>query len=326
MSVILNPCNELRDIVLSGLSSVDEIIKGLAENHVELIPEILNHLNQSEGKRIRPILTLACAKAIGAENPGIVKLAAAVELIHTATLFHDDVIDESDLRRGRETANSIWGNKASILIGDFLLSHAFKLMIEAGKMEALTMLINSSITIIEAEVWQLDLIGKISQDIDAYIKLITGKTASLFAASCAISAVLNGADSEIIDALYEYGMNLGILYQISDDLLDYSAKQEIFGKKVGSDFLEKKMTLPLIVLLNCVDDEDKNTITKLFNADNPDVSKVIELFSKYDVEKGIEEFSNVYKEKAISSLSRLPASNVKDVLASLIDYITARQA
>jgi octaprenyl-diphosphate synthase len=325
MDVILNPYSELKNIVLSGLSSVDDIIKGLAENHVELIPEILNHLNQSEGKRIRPILTLACAKAIDGKNPGVVKLAAAVELIHTATLFHDDVIDESNLRRGRETANSIWGNKASILIGDFLLSHAFKLMIEAGKMEALEMLIASSITIIEAEVWQLDLIGKISEDTDAYIKLIMGKTASLFAASCAVSAVLNSADLEIKNALHEYGMNLGILYQITDDLLDYSAKQEVFGKKIGSDFLEKKMTLPLIVLLNCVSDDERKIIIQHFYSDNPNIGIIVELFSKYDIAKGIEEFSNLYREKAINALSQLPTSDIKDSLAKLAEYITARQ-
>lgn len=320
-----NPYNALKNIVSDDMALVDEIILKLADSHIELIPEIVNHLTQSGGKRIRPILTLACGELIGGSNSGIIKLAASVELIHTATLFHDDVIDESDLRRGRKTAKSIWGNKASILIGDFLLSHAFKLMIESGSQESLLMLVKASITIIEAEVWQLDLIGKVIEEQDKYIQLILGKTASLFAVSCAVAGVVNGALKDVIDALYDYGLNLGILFQITDDLLDYYAEEEVFGKKIGSDFLEKKMTLPLIVLLNLASEAEREIIIENFRSPDPDISKVTSLIKKYDIAQHIEKHEITYRDRAIAALSKLPEVPVREVLFSLLNYITKRQ-
>jgi octaprenyl-diphosphate synthase len=320
-----NPYTELKDILSDNLKQVDDIIIKLADSHIELIPEIVNHLTQSGGKRIRPLLTLACAKMINCHNPAIVKLAASVEFIHTATLFHDDVIDESDLRRGQQTAKSIWGNKASILVGDFLLSHAFKLMVSSSSLDALSMLASASITITEAEVWQLDLIGKIMDEQDKYIQLILGKTASLFAASCAVAGVLNKSEQFIIDALYEYGLNLGILFQITDDLLDYSAEEKVFGKRIGSDFLEKKMTLPLIVLLNLANEIDKKIIIDNFCSTNPDIGLISTLILKYDIEKNVEIYESIYLERANKALSVLPDNLVRQILSDLLYYITQRK-
>ncbi len=320
-----NPYTELKEIISDNLALVDDVILKLADSNINLIPKIIKHLTQSGGKRIRPILTLACAKLINGNNANIVKLAASVELIHTATLFHDDVIDESNLRRGKETAKSIWGNKASILIGDFLLSHAFKLMIESESKEALAMLINSSITIIEAEVWQLDLIGKVIEEQAKYIKLILGKTASLFAVSCAIAGSINNASQAVIDALYDYGLNLGILFQITDDLLDYQAKENIFGKKVGSDFLEKKMTLPLIILINSAIKKDREIIISNFNSDSPNISQITALFEKYQVAKSIVEYEVIYLKKASEALHKFPDSSIRQTLLGLLSYITKRQ-
>lgn len=320
-----NPYTELKKIVSSDLALVDEIILKLSESHIELIPKIVNHLTQSGGKRIRPLLTLACAKLIGGANSNVIKLAAAVELIHTATLFHDDVIDESDLRRGRKTAKSIWGNKASILIGDFLLSHAFKLMVQSDSKDSLLMLVNASITIIEAEVWQLDLIGKVIEEQDKYIKLILGKTASLFAVSCAVAGVVNNASSEVVDALYDYGLNLGILFQITDDLLDYAATEEVFGKKIGSDFLEKKMTLPLIILINLANEVDREIIISNFTTDSPNIPQITALIEKYNIVESIENHEAIYQEKAMASLAKLPDTQARKALAELLSYITKRQ-
>ncbi len=320
-----NPYTELKNMLDNGLRQVDDIILKLADSHIELIPEIVNHLTQSGGKRIRPLLTLACAEMIGCTNPAIVKLAASVEFIHTATLFHDDVIDESDLRRGQQTAKSIWGNKASILVGDFLLSHAFKLMVHSGSLEALSMLASASITITEAEVWQLDLIGKVMEEKDKYIQLILGKTASLFAASCAVAGILNKADQAVLDALYEYGLNLGILFQITDDLLDYSAEEKVFGKRIGSDFLEKKMTLPLIVLLNLASEEDKQLIIDNFCSDTPKIELISALILKYDIAKSVEAYEHIYLHRAHKALIILPDNPIRQILYDLLSYVTKRK-
>ena len=319
-----NPYYQLKTYVEPELKELNEIILKVAESRIELVPRIINHLTQSGGKRIRPLLTLACSKLISGKNSAIVKLAASVEFIHTATLFHDDVIDESELRRGRPTANSIWGNKASILIGDFLLSHAFKLMVESKSFEALDLLASTSITITEAEVWQLDLIGKIDNNKDNYFQLIHGKTAILFAAACAVAGIVNEANPDLTEALYNYGLNLGILFQITDDMMDYNARQETFGKKIGGDFIEKKMTLPLIILLSSAEPSDKDIIINNFKSSAPDLSIILNLMDHYQISTEIEVYVRKYYKQAIQALAILPTNEIHRLLTQLLNYIISR--
>lgn len=295
----------LRASVLTELKQVDSIILELAQSKIDLIPEMVNHLMQSGGKRIRPILTLACAKMVGCENPEVVKLAAAVEFIHTATLFHDDVIDETPIRRGKKTANNIWGNKASILVGDFLLSHAFKLMTDTGSIKALSLLSDTAIEITESEVWQLDLIGKTNITIDSYINLIHGKTASLFATSCAVGSYLMDDGDKYYESLYNAGLALGILFQISDDYLDYYASSSSFGKAIGSDFREKKVTLPLILLLQEVSSDERSVIEDNMGLENPDIKLIINLMTKYGVQAKAMQIANKYSDDAKDFLKKI---------------------
>lgn len=322
---IINPYELLKNSVAERLKVVDQIILDVAKSKVELVPQIVNHLTQSGGKRIRPILTLACAQIIGCTNPDICKLAAAVEFIHTATLFHDDVIDESEMRRGQKTASNIWGNKASILIGDFLLSHAFKLMTDTRSLEALSLLSDTSITITESEVWQLDLIGNIDISIENYMELIHGKTASLFAASCAVSGHLaENLDPNIQTSLYEFGRILGILFQISDDYLDYYASQSEFGKVIGSDFCEKKITLPLILLLQSVSQTEREIISQEMEKNDPNVETIITMMDKYSIKSKTLNVASQYSNEAKIMIKSLPNHNNKILLADLVDFIMLR--
>lgn len=325
INLLNNPYANLKNMVIDQFNQIDQLIINLTKSHVHLIPKIVSHLVKSGGKRMRPLLTLACAKLVGCDNPDIIKLATSVEFIHSATLFHDDVIDESALRRGQATANSVWDNKSCILIGDFLLSHAFKLMVECNSIDALKMLADASVIITEAEIWQLDLIGKHDNSEEQYINLVIGKTASLFATSCAIAGVLQNSDPEITQALYSYGLNLGIIFQISDDTLDYNGNVETLGKSIGSDFLEKKITLPLIYLLKTASPTDKQIILDNFNSKVPDVAVILKFFDHYDILSQLLSTLTKYKVAAIEALEILPQNSVKQQLESLLEYIVVRK-
>ncbi len=237
----------LRGLVAGDMAEVNRLIIEYMQSPVSLIPELATYIVASGGKRLRPLLTLAAARMCGYEGEHHWSLAAAVEFIHTATLLHDDVVDESDLRRGRDTANAVWGNQASVLVGDFLFSRAFQLMVNSGSVEVLKILSDASATIAAGEVLQLTTAGEPSTDVGSYMKVIEGKTAALFAAAAEVGAVIAARPPEEAQALRTFGTELGIAFQLIDDRLDYDADQKALGKTIGDDFREGKVTLPIII-------------------------------------------------------------------------------
>jgi len=237
----------LSDLVGQDLTRVNKVVLRRLESRVALIPQLAGHIIASGGKRLRPMLTLATARMCGYEGDRHINLAATVEFIHTATLLHDDVVDESDLRRGKATANSVWGNDASVLVGDFLFSRAFQLMVDDGDLRVLEILSGASAVIAEGEVLQLMTTNDTETTEDAYLRVISAKTAALFAAACQIGAVVCERPRAEEEALLSFGRNLGIAFQLVDDALDYSARQMTLGKTVGDDFREGKMSLPVIL-------------------------------------------------------------------------------
>jgi octaprenyl-diphosphate synthase len=229
------------------MTLINDLIKEKAQSHVELIPQLAGHLINSGGKRIRPMLTVAAARMCGYSGLHHVKLAMSVEFMHTATLLHDDVVDESDMRRGKEAARIIWGNQASVLVGDYLLGQAFKIMVETGSLECLRILSEASCIIAEGEVLQLAVSQDTSTTEDSYLKVVVSKTAALFSAAARVGAVISNRPRKEQEALEAYGRNLGIAFQLVDDALDYAGSRAAMGKSVGDDFRERKITLPVIL-------------------------------------------------------------------------------
>ncbi|MBC8131319.1 MAG: polyprenyl synthetase family protein, partial [Rhizobiaceae bacterium] len=229
------------------MAEVNALILSMAGSNVALIPEIAEHLISSGGKRLRPMLTIASALAFGYRGKGHVKLASSVEFMHTATLLHDDVVDESDLRRGKQSARMIWGNQASVLVGDFLLGQAFKMMVEVGSLPALEILSNASAVIAEGEVWQLSAAKKLTTTEADYLKVIEAKTAALFAAATEVGPVVAEAGADARATMRSYGLSLGLAFQLFDDVLDYRGTSAALGKNTGDDFREGKITLPVIL-------------------------------------------------------------------------------
>jgi octaprenyl-diphosphate synthase len=239
--------DSLLHLVTDDLQAVNATILERMQSPVHLIPQLAGHVIAAGGKRLRPVLTLASAQLCGYQGDRHIKLAACVEFIHTATLLHDDVVDESELRRGSASANAVWGNQASVLVGDFLFSRAFEIMVEDGSLDVLAILSRASSVIAEGEVMQLATTNNMQTSEQAYLDVICAKTAALFAAACRIGALVAGRSSAEANALETYGRNLGIAFQLVDDVLDYSAKQRTLGKTVGDDFREGKVTLPVIL-------------------------------------------------------------------------------
>jgi len=234
-------------LTAQDMGRVNELILSKAGSDVEMIPEVANHLISSGGKRLRPMLTLAAAQMFGYAGDAHVKLATSVEFMHTATLLHDDVVDESDLRRGRSTARTIWGNQASVLVGDFLLGQAFRMMVDVGSLEALDILSTAASVIAEGEVMQLGAAKNLETTEDDYLAVIKAKTAALFSAAAEVGPVIADASKTDRAALRSYGMNLGLAFQLIDDALDYGGDSRSLGKNVGDDFREGKVTLPVIL-------------------------------------------------------------------------------
>ena len=237
----------LTTLVADDMARVNQTILSRTGSDVTMIPEVANHLISSGGKRLRPILTLATAGLCGYAGDGHVKLAAAVEFMHTATLLHDDVVDESDMRRGKAAARVLWGNEASVLVGDFLLGQAFKMMVEVGSLPCLDVLSSAAVVIAEGEVMQLSAAKDTETTEDAYLAVIRAKTAALFAAACEVGPILAGRGKAEIAACRDYGANLGIAFQLIDDALDYGGSSAKLGKNVGDDFREGKITLPVVL-------------------------------------------------------------------------------
>ena len=237
----------LTSLVAGDMARVNETIVSRTGSDVTMIPEVANHLISSGGKRLRPILTLATAGMCGYAGSGHIKLAAAVEFMHTATLLHDDVVDDSDMRRGKAAARVLWGNEASVLVGDFLLGQAFKMMVEVGSMPCLDVLSSAACMIAEGEVMQLSAAKDTETTEDAYLAVVRAKTAALFAAACEVGPILGGRGKAEIAACRAYGMNLGVAFQLIDDALDYGGSSAKLGKNVGDDFREGKITLPIVL-------------------------------------------------------------------------------
>jgi octaprenyl-diphosphate synthase len=317
----------LLDLVADGMNGVNAVILDRMQSKVPLIPELAGHLIAGGGKRMRPMLTLACADLLGYPGTRHHKLAAAVEFIHTATLLHDDVVDGSGLRRGKRTANLIWGNPASVLVGDFLFSRAFELMVEDGSLKVLKILSTASRIIAEGEVDQLTAQRKIETDEEQYLSIITAKTAALFAAACKVSPVVAEAGEDAELALDCFGRNLGIAFQLADDAIDYSSDPEIMGKGVGDDFREGKMTLPLILAYARSDGEDRDfwkaAVTGDRNGDQ-ELDRAISLMRSTGALADTIERARHYARRAIDALASFPTGKAKAALTEAAEFAVAR--
>src|ERR1700744_5402822 len=264
----ISPVERLHALIADGMAATDKLIHTRMTSGVALIPDLARHLIESGGKRLRPMLTVAAGLAGSYRGSAHIKLAAAVEFIHTATLLHDDVVDESALRRGKVSANLVWGNKPSVLVGDFLFSRAFQLMVETGNLTVLNILSGASAVIAEGEVMQLNSASNLAVTEDHYMRVVSAKTAALFAAAAEGGAVLAGRDEAFVRGFEAYGDNLGIAFQLVDDALDYSGRQALMGKSVGNDFREAKMTLPIILAHARADGEAKSFWKRVIETGN----------------------------------------------------------
>ena len=298
----------------------------MASEHAPRIPEVTAHLVEACGKRLRPMLTLAAARMCGYDGPYHVHLAATVEFIHTATLLHDDVVDESDKRRGRPTANLLWDNTSSVLVGDYLFARSFQLMVETGSLRVLDILANASATIAEGEVLQLTAAADLATTEEIYFKVVRGKTAALFSAAMEVGGVIAAADETLVKALFDYGDALGISFQIVDDLLDYGGSDAI-GKNIGDDFRERKLTLPVIRAIAAGDTEERafwdRTIAKGSQGED-DLDRAMAILKRHGTMDSTRDTAIDWAQKAKTSLAPLPDHSMKTMLIDLADYVVAR--
>ena len=330
MDQIVRPHERLAAALKDDLDAVARIIaERMASEHAPRIPEVTAHLIGAGGKRIRPMLTLAAARLSGETGRDEArKLAATVEFIHTATLLHDDVVDESAARRGRPTANLLWDNKSSVLVGDYLFARAFQLMTECGSMRVMEILSNASATIAEGEVLQLTATARIDTDEDTYIRIVRGKTAALFAAACETGALVAGAAEARVAAFRDYGDALGIGFQIADDLIDWS-DASVTGKNAGDDFRERKLTLPIIKAIAAADDEGRafwaRTIGKGQQEDG-DLATARRLLTTTGALDAARDEALGWSARAKAALAAMPEEPLRDDLADLADFVVARIA
>jgi len=323
----ISPVERLNALVGPDMKAADKLIhKGMASS-VDLIPDLARHLIDSGGKRLRPLLTLAAAKAGGHQGDGHVRLAAAVEFIHTATLLHDDVVDESALRRGKVSANLVWGNKPSVLVGDYLFSRAFQLMVETGNLAVLGILSDASAVIAEGEVMQLGSARSLAVTEDHYMKVVSAKTAALFAAAAEGGAVLAAQSADFVASMRSYGENLGIAFQLVDDALDYSGRQALMGKSVGDDFREAKMTLPIILSVARADEAARAFWQRVIETGNQTETDLHHAISLVEQTGSIQETmrrARAYADVAKDALAVLPASEIRSALSDIADFCVER--
>ncbi|MBT3237718.1 MAG: polyprenyl synthetase family protein [Rhodospirillaceae bacterium] len=319
--------DDLTAIVDADMAAVNALIIKRMESPVALIPQLAGHVVAAGGKRLRPMLTLAAAKLCGYEGERHVTLATCIEFIHTATLLHDDVVDESALRRGVDSANAVWGNQASVLVGDFLFSRSFELMVEDGSVEVMGILSSASARLAEGEVMQLLTANDTDTGETEYLEVIAAKTAQLFAAACRLGAVVAERPKVEAEALDAFGMNLGITFQLIDDVLDYSAKQAELGKEVGDDFRDGKITLPVILAYRRGDDDERafwnRTLGELEQKDG-DLEHAFGLLQKHGAMDDTVDRARHYGAIARDSLGIFPNGVVKDALVDLIDFCIDR--
>jgi octaprenyl-diphosphate synthase len=319
--------DRLTALVGDDMKAVNELIVRRMDSPVALIPQLAGHIVAAGGKRMRPLLTLVAARMCGYRGPRHICLATCVEFIHTATLLHDDVVDESSLRRGLASANAVWGNKTSVLVGDFLFSRAFELMVEDGSLDVLRILSGTSAIIAQGEVMQLITANDTETGETAYLDVIRAKTAQLFAAACRIGAVVASRPKVEEEALDTFGMNLGIAFQLIDDVLDYSAKQAALGKAIGDDFREGKITLPVILAFRRGDEEERTfwrkTLETLDQQDG-DLDRAVRLMTKHGALADTVERARHYGHIARDALGIFDDGPEKAALLDLIDFCIQR--
>ncbi len=325
---INNSYFQLKDSVEDKLMLTEEKIKTKLISDVELVQKMTDYHMKTGGKRLRALLTLGTAKLCGyTKGSRDVNLAACVELIHSATLMHDDVIDEGVVRRGKETLNRVWNNHSSVLVGDYLLSRCFEMMVEDGNIEVLKLLSSTSSKIAQGEVLQLQHKGEVDMLEETYLKIISAKTAELFAAATKVGAILSNSNKKEKDALEFYGRNLGLTFQIADDTLDYNAELKLFGKKIGQDFFEGKITLPIILLYQKLEIEEKNNLINMFSKntrDKDDLDKTIASINKHKIINECYQKAQHYINLASNSLSVFEDTKEKEILKNLTTFSLSR--
>ena len=325
---INNSYSELKNSVEDKLVLVEERIKTQLKSKVELVEEMTAYHLNTGGKRLRALLTLGSAKLCGYLKGGRdINLAACIELIHAATLMHDDVIDNGEIRRGKKTLNFVWGNQSSILVGDYLLSRCFEMMVEDGNLEILRLLSSTSAQIAQGEILQLQHKGEIDMLEETYFKIILAKTGKLFAAATKVGAILGNKNNKIKEALEFYGKNLGLTFQIADDSLDYNSELNLFGKKIGNDFYEGKITLPIILLYQKANDAEKIKIKEFFtkkNRDEKNFKVILELIKKYNIISQCYKKAEHFIDLASNSLSIFDNSEEKRILEKLTSFSLER--
>ena len=325
---INNSYFHLKHSVENKLLLVEEKIKFKLSSNVDLVQKMTEYHLETGGKRLRALLTLGSAKMCGySKGTRDVNLAACVELIHSATLMHDDVIDNGSLRRGKKTLNKVWDNQSSVLVGDYLLSRCFEMMVEDGNLEVLKLLSSTSSKIAQGEVLQLQHQGEVDMLEETYLKIISAKTAELFAASTKVGAILSDMKNKEKEALEFYGRNLGLTFQIADDTLDYNSELKLFGKEIGKDFYEGKITLPIILLFQKANYQEKEKLKHIFSKnirDESELSYSLSLIKKYEVVKACYEKAKHYINLASNSLSVFDDCEEKDILENLTSFSLSR--
>ena len=325
---IAKPHERLQAALADDLAGVGALIRDrMASKHAPRIPEVTAHLVEAGGKRVRPMLTLAAARICGYDGPYHVHLASTVEFIHTATLLHDDVVDESAQRRGRPAANLLWDNKSSVLVGDYLFARAFQLMTEPGRMDVLQVLSNAAATIAEGEVLQLTAAQNLATSEDIYLQVVRGKTAALFSAATEVGAMIADTDDAIRQAFFTYGDALGVSFQIADDVLDFAGSTAQTGKNIGDDFRERKLTLPLIKTIAAGGANDlefwKRTIEKGDQRDG-DLEKVLNLMDRHGSLEESRADAMRWAQVAKDALKAVPEHPMRGMLNDLADYVVSR--
>jgi len=319
--------HNLKKLIKKEFNETDKLIKKQINSDVNRIPKLSKHIIDLGGKRLRPMLTISCAKMLKIRNKNHIKLAAAVELLHTATLLHDDVVDESVYRRGEKTSHTLWDNKSSILVGDFLLGRAFQLMVETNSIECLSILSKAAAIIAEGEVLQLVETNNINIKETNYIKIIESKTAALFSSACEVGGVVSGANKSQKKKLFNFGKNLGTAFQLTDDALDYEGSSSQMGKNNGDDFYEGKVTLPVILALKNADRKEKDFWEKTFNKkvrNKTDLRIAKKIIKDKDTINQTHKLANKYGEKAKNIMEDFESNPVRNALIDLVDFSLIR--
>jgi octaprenyl-diphosphate synthase len=327
-TVTADALGRLTALLERDLNATNHTIVARMDSPVALIPQLAAHLVASGGKRLRPLLTLAAAKLCGYEGERHIKLAACVEFIHTATLLHDDVVDESQLRRGAASANAVFGNKPSVLVGDFLFARAFQLMVEDGSLEVLRILCGASATIAEGEVLQLTTQNDLTTSEARYFDVIRGKTAALFAAACEVGGVIAGSTPAACAALATFGMDLGMAFQLVDDALDYAAEQSELGKTVGDDFREGKLTYPVLLAIADATPGEQAFWTRTIEnneQEEADLATALTLINRHNTIARTLARADEFVASACNALASFPASDMRTTLTDVARFTTARR-